>query len=77
MWDGKTGEALTTLTSERLLENDQADITAFSLDHQVCSPSMKNVESCWVESTRRLLWGHLTPSRIMLQYHSMAKYPVR
>lgn len=35
VWDGKTGEALTTLTSERLLENDQADITAFSLDHQV------------------------------------------
>eukprot|EP00903_Cladosiphon_okamuranus_P012920 g12063.t1 len=34
VWDGKTGEALTTLTSERLLENDQADITAFSLDHQ-------------------------------------------
>lgn len=40
VWDGKTGEALTTLTSERLLDNDQADITAFSLDHQVprCTP---------------------------------------
>lgn len=35
VWDGKTGEALTTLTSERLLGNDQADMTAFSLDHQV------------------------------------------
>eukprot|EP00752_Nemacystus_decipiens_P009657 g8628.t1 len=45
VWDGKTGEALTTLTSERLLGNDQADITAFSLDHQVrCSrPFMRNV----------------------------------
>lgn len=36
VWDGKSGEALTTLTSERLLGNAQADITAFSLDHQVC-----------------------------------------
>lgn len=35
VWDGKSGEALTTLTSERLLGNDQANITAFSLDHQV------------------------------------------
>ncbi|CAM9150457.1 unnamed protein product, partial [Hapterophycus canaliculatus] len=34
VWDAKSGEALTTLTSERLLGNDQADITAFSLDHQ-------------------------------------------
>lgn len=35
MWDGKSGEAITTLTSERLLGDAQADITAFSLDHQV------------------------------------------
>lgn len=35
MWDGKSGEALRTLTSERLLGDAQADITAFSLDHQV------------------------------------------
>ncbi|CAM9971015.1 unnamed protein product [Ectocarpus sp. 6 AP-2014] len=34
IWDAKSGEALTTLTSERLLGNDQADITAFSSDHQ-------------------------------------------
>lgn len=36
VWDGKTGEALTTLTSKRLLGNEEADITAFCLDHQVC-----------------------------------------
>lgn len=35
VWDGKTGEALISLTAERLLGNAQADITAFSLDHQV------------------------------------------
>ncbi|CAB1110919.1 unnamed protein product [Ectocarpus sp. CCAP 1310/34] len=35
IWDAKSGEALTTLTSERLLGNDQADITAFASDHQV------------------------------------------
>ncbi|CAM9375604.1 unnamed protein product, partial [Ectocarpus fasciculatus] len=34
IWDAKSGEALTTLTSERLLGNDTADITAFSSDHQ-------------------------------------------
>ncbi|CAM9705457.1 unnamed protein product, partial [Ectocarpus sp. 4 AP-2014] len=34
IWDAKSGEALTTLTSERLLGNDQADITAVSSDHQ-------------------------------------------
>lgn len=36
VWDGKTGEALTTLPSKRLLGNEEADITAFCLDHQVC-----------------------------------------
>lgn len=35
IWDGKTGKAMTTLTAESLLGNSQADITAFSLDHQV------------------------------------------
>lgn len=46
VWDGKTGEALTTLTAERLLENDQADITAFSLDHQVdgCTSCSKSID---------------------------------
>lgn len=36
VWDGKTGEAINTLTSKRLLGNEEVDITAFSLDHQVC-----------------------------------------
>eukprot|EP00904_Undaria_pinnatifida_P002793 jgi/Undpi1/12514/HiC_scaffold_6.g02183.m1 len=34
VWDGKTGEAINTLTSKRLLGNEEVDITAFSLDHQ-------------------------------------------
>lgn len=63
MWDGKTGEALTTLTSERLLENDQADITAFSLDHQVrcITSSTKSVHMVSGFARARLSYSE-TPS---------------
>ncbi|CAM9206262.1 unnamed protein product [Scytosiphon promiscuus] len=54
VWDGKSGEALTTLTSERLLGSDQADITAFSLDHQghklVVGADTGRIRSCFSHS---------------------------
>ncbi|CAM9103616.1 unnamed protein product [Ectocarpus sp. 13 AM-2016] len=74
IWDAKSGEALTTLTSERLLGNNQADITAFSSDHQghklVVGADTGEIRACFSHSGSVI--RHLDPHNGPVNWLSFA-----